>query len=139
MKQIKIILLFILLAGVLSTCKKYPDDEKWIHLNKPEKRLTNKWSLFQVRNYMLNIIIPSGTPCGSGNEDINFHTDGEFAGDASYIHYSGTWNFFDHKKKIKITEVNNMTHEFTILQLEKDHLKLRGDSLEFTFKEYCGN
>ena len=135
MKTKKYILLFLFVVFCFTTCKKYPDDVKSPHLQKPEKRIGGPWSIKKVFNYVNNTTIPL-SPC-SGNDVVTFSSE-DFDGEFIYMNYKGTWELIDKKDKLKIIDENNNDHIYIILQLEKNILVLQDDSLKYTFGEYCG-
>ena len=124
--------LVILIAN--NSCKKYPDDEAFMHLSTPDKRLQRYlWDGPGVTNYITNK--PAYT-LGSASENINF-ADNSFTGNAVYFDYDGSWELTDKKKKLKITNgTTQEVKEYTIQRLDKKVLILRDDSLEYYFKAH---
>ena len=126
--------LVVLIAN--NSCKKYPDDEQFMHLSSPQKRLTRYlWDSYGVVNYTTNK--PAQAYTGSMSENIQFAAN-SFHGDVTpYFNYDGTWELSDKKKKIKITNgTTSIIETYTIQKLDKTELTFRDDSLEYYFKAH---
>ncbi len=101
MGNIKILLLFISLAGVFSTCKKYPDGPLISFLSK-QKRVRGEW---QVESFTVNGV-DSTTQLS-----CDYFMFGPSSGDErQYValgcstggSINGVWNFTDNKKDLTI-------------------------------------
>ena len=128
----KIFFALTVVICVTTSCKKYPDDEAFMHLSTPDKRLTRYlWDTDGITNYITNVQLTSN----GGN--ISFSSPG-FDGNASpYFYYDGTYELTDKKKKLKITNgTTQEVKEYTIQRLDKKVLILRDDSLEYSFKAH---
>lgn len=128
----------IILVSLFAGCKKYPEDEKLLHLKGAKKRILEHWSLNQVKNHITNTPILISYYAG----DILFNSSNDFTGKLNFyncFNYNGTWELIANRNILKITENNTATtREFLILRLEKDNLKLQIDSLQFIFGPYRG-
>jgi hypothetical protein len=120
-------------------CKKYPDDDHFLHLQTVKNRLCKKWSY--KSNDLFDIVF---------KEDGYFWSDGlpPFGIFPLYLAVSEStarWDLIDHKKKIRITNTyDNKTYDFTIDRLDKDNdgimtLYLKNDSTTIHFQEVHDN
>lgn len=136
---------------MMGGCKKYPEDDKF-HLSTVKCRLAggliNESKSWQPRSGY-NFIINTDIPFSSSTDVISFGRKGGFGGYMcnNYFNYSGifvptnscnfrdgSWEFIDNKNKVKITDANGVSGEFSIKKLDNDELWLQSDSILFKFK-----
>ncbi len=138
-------LLLFFIAAFCITCKKYPEDDKFLELSTPKRRLTCGHNGWIIKSYLVNSVdsIDSLPYCIAGiklnpeNAPYFFKkNDGEhgqnISGPCSAGIYS-KWEFVDKKATLRVSN-NNTRFPFTpdgqsvdweILELTKDELKLR--------------
>lgn len=104
--------IFLFIASIFSTCKKYPEDDSCIHLRTVEGRLSRSWS----SGYFNMVISRNGTIKGT---------------------FDGEWMLTDKKKKILITgAIPGKIFEFTIKKLDPKELWLENDTLLIKFEPW---
>lgn len=118
----KKLLIIIFLLSIIGGCKKYPEDGN-IHLLTVKERLCRGWCTTQAGEHCDNYTL--------------FRGDGSCRG-SFFCGSKGTWELFDHKNKIRITNnTNNISYDFTISMLEKIngtyYLHLKNDTATFDF------
>ena len=138
----KRVMLFLIVCSLFGSCKKYPEDDLWFHLRKPYDRITRcRWKIDSYKKLYSSSYEPS---CLTSDWGCVFKKDGTSGGGCngqngplhpitSYqYNLEGTWKLIEGDKKIQI--VNDATHTATweILQLDRKHMKIKGDSVEFT-------
>ncbi len=142
----KVAIIFILIIFI-DGCKKYPEDEH-IHMFTASGRLCRTpWRVRKFENLTsqtfsfglvlsdLPVIFNKNGTCSGG--DVMSYIDGNGINhNGSYIfNFNGTWEFIEHKTKIKIT--NNSYHYtvWQIFQLDRSTLAIASDSIKYYFKE----
>lgn len=114
-------LFIIVLFFLLSDCKKYPEDSKWIHLRTVEGRLCKKWGREgDAYNFVTNQY--------TYNPNLTFFKGGSVNGD-----FIGKWELTDSKKKLILTAANYVTWTFTIEKLDNNALWFQNDSVLYKF------
>lgn len=140
-KYFQILFLIFICAFLLSTCKKYPEDDSKIHLSTVKNRLAgnfinkNKtWDAGpQPYNFVANTYLSI-----SASDNIIFYRSGAFHGNHfPYLRFDGTWKFIDKKDKIEIANSSGGTVlEFTVKKLDSDVLWLQNDSIIFKYEKH---
>ena len=139
--KIKIIFLVAVLAGILTTCKKYPEDDKF-HLQTATSRIKRMWEPIFGNNFITNTGVVF-----SVSDVISFHDNGNLSGSLcfSYFNFSNvftpanscnfksSWEFIEKKNKLKITDANGISGEYAIKKLDNDELWLQNDSVLLKF------
>ena len=130
----KTLIIFFLPFLFFSGCKKYPDDDRFMHLRSAKHRLCNAWQPFAGFNYNSNSEI-----LFSFSDVVSFEEKGGliFHIPTSSIDFSGAWNFTNHKSEILLNGSGNM-FDFKINKLESDELWLQNDTmiLKFNRKQF---
>lgn len=131
------ILIFILIFFILS-CAKYEDGPKF-SLSTKKTRVSNKWSYQSVLNYKTNEIKYSEYD----NWTDYFDKQMKFTRTIMYLNkpttYKGSWEFFNHKKQIKIKykiHTRDTSEIYTILRLEKDTFWVCNNNKEIHYTTY---
>jgi|ERR1035437_16726 hypothetical protein len=146
MKRRKLIFVFLFLAVCCSECKKYPDDNKLIHLRSVKERLAGgcfrkyKSWYFSEADY-INNIKPNVVYLANGNGIIFYKNGISWGGVAPFNFptvagwgFNGNWELVDKNEKLKITDDKGMALEYTIMELDNDGLWFQNDSLLFKFR-----
>ena len=129
----------IVLICTLFCCKKYPDDERTIHIKSVKSRLVgHSWQISNEYNFVANKSVTISFPY-----TIYFSAKGDFGG-SIYPNLSadGKWEFTDHKNKLKITGSNGISTEYAITRLDNYHdpegswLYIKDDSLTHYFHSH---
>ena len=139
MKSVAITLIFLIIATY--SCKKYDSDRPLIHLQSPEKRLTNNWLLSGIVNFKTK----KGGMGASSTQVLTFYRDGQVSGSMSFIYgsgstvygivYSGQWDLIEKKEKLLITDKSGLQDTYEIQQLDRNRMILKNDSMTFDFTE----
>lgn len=143
LKKVAIICILIIF---IEGCKKYPDDEH-LHLFTALSRLTNhtwvvrKWE--NVNSYSFYFAAPikdnqvtfdkNGT-CKGGLPLQVVDGNGNIYTDPYLFNFNGTWEFLEHKKKIKVTHNPNHYSVWEIYQLDRKALVISNDSIKYYFE-----
>lgn len=138
----KTVIIFILIVFI-EGCKKYPDDEH-LHVFTALHRLTaHTWYIDTWKNtppYSFYFDIPLR------GEDITFYENGTCEGglrikvvngniytDTYLFDFNGTWEFLEHKNKIKVIHNPNHFTIWKIYQLDRKALVIANDSIKYYF------
>ncbi len=124
--RFKKIIIYILLGGIIISCKKYPEDTATIHLRTAKRRLTQ---LTFWTDYAENTNTGVNYSGIHGDDYIYFNKNGNFIGEHSVLfNFNGKWEFENKKNNLHIyNEVKSFS--FEILQLDAEHLYMRNDSI----------
>lgn len=131
------ILIFLILILAFS-CAKYEDGPKF-SLSTKKTRISNKWSYQSVLNYKTGEIKYSEY---DGWTDY-FDKQMAFTRTIMYLNepttYKGSWEFWNHKKQIKIKykiRTRDTSEIYTILRLEKDTFWICDGEKEIHYMTY---
>lgn len=120
---IQISAIVLLLSINLSSCKKYPEDEK-LSLKTAKSRLSNDWIINEM--YVNDSLVTSSWSYSPG---FNFTKKGiviQTFGDGKSK--EGTWEFWERDKsmiELTFTNVTTVKQSYEILKLTKEELKLK--------------
>lgn len=144
--MLKKIALILILITLIEGCKKYPDDEH-IHLFTALHRLTNhtwvvrKWE--NVNSYSFYFSAPirdefitfykNGNCEGGGSREL-VNGNGNIFVDPYLFNFNGTWEFLEHKSKIKVSHNQNHYSVWEIYQLDRKALVIANDSIKYYFE-----
>src|ERR1051325_1638899 len=123
------ILFFLFIFLCLLGCKKYQEDKEDLHLRTVKGRLAG--GLFKkskVWDYGVS---------SPYSYNIGFSKSGIFVGGfPPFLIREGKWELVDDKEKLRITDDNGNTAEYTIMKLDNNALWLQNDTALFTFKPH---
>ena len=129
MRYILGLALLLFFAFAFNSCKKYPDDDNFMHLKTVKKRLCERNFLQDyVYNYVTNT---QGNTFPSDN--LIFDSNKTFRSGSPYFYTATKWEFLDKKNGFRLTFSNGFQKEYEITRLEKNYLWFKSDSILFEY------
>ena len=129
MNERKHILYLVAIILLLNSCKKYSDDNSFIHLETVKCRLAGG-DLGGVKGW---------NQVGNQWVGIAFYRNGDFTGGCAPFYITtgkrGKWQLIDKKEKLKITDDAGVSSEYIIMRLDNNSLLLKKDSTLFAFNK----
>ena len=143
MTPFRILTIAAVLGLTISGCKKYDENEHFLHLRTPEARLTGSWNSTQIMATDTALTTASDFFSPDGQMmTATFDRSGSvtFDQDAQMRSFEGTWTFNDDKSVLHIGELSsNMTEDSVMLDLYWDIIALEsGNFKAIHFREFNG-
>ena len=125
----------------ISGCKKYDENDRFLHLRTPEARLAGTWNSTQITATDTTLTAASDFLSLDGNlMTAHFDRNGSvtFDKDAQMQSFEGVWAFNDDKSVLHISELSsNMTEDSVILDLYWDIIALESSNMKvIQFREF---